>query len=301
MVEGFAGVGDEVDVGERKGGVGTGVVGDPAGGEVGEARAVDGARDRQDVFDFPGVAAGRFDHGGEVGFDFAPAGAGEEGDPGLGGVEVVVGGVGLAGDGREGEFGEGVADELGVDVAIAVKGGFEGEDGEHLRDALLDPAEAASFPSPELGGDEPDDGNVEPLEVLGEAEVDVGEVDEDGGSGWRGVDGCDKFAILGVDVGGVADDFGDAHVGDVFCADDAVLTGCGHLLAAEAGEGGVREGLGQSADDLGAVVVAGGFAGGEEDRDGGSGYEDSLRCVRRAHLGFISGRRWNLASDQEQG
>ena len=132
VVEGFASVGDKVNVGELEGGIGSGIVGDPAGGEGGQAGAVDGGGYGEDVFDVPGVATGHFDHGGEVGLDLAPAGAREKGDPGFGGVEVVVGGVGFAGDGGEGEGGEGVAHEFGGDLPVAVEGGFEGEDDEHL-------------------------------------------------------------------------------------------------------------------------------------------------------------------------
>ncbi len=280
MVEGFAGVGDEMDVGKRERWISTGVVGDPAGYEVGEAFAVDGGGYGEDVLGgcsgYGGEAAGHLDHGGEVGFDLAPAGAGEESDPRLGGIEVVVGGVGFAGDGGQGEFGEGMADKGGVDVAVAVEGLLEGEDDEHFGDALLDPAKTASLPGPKLGGDEPDDGYLELLEVLGEAEVDVGEVDEDGGGGWVLVDGADELAVLAVDEGGVADHLGDAHVGDVFGADDAGLAGGGHLDAAEAGEGGGGQGGAEGVDDGCAVVVSGGFAGGEEDRDGTGGDGDSL-------------------------
>ena len=165
VVKGFAGVGDEVNVGEGNVGIGAGEVGDPAGGEVGEAGAGfsggEGGGYGEEVLGVAGEAASHLDHGGEVGFDLAPAAAGEEGDPGPGGVEVVVCGVGLAGDGGQGEMGEGVADEGSVDVAVAVERGFEGEDDEHAVDALLDPAEAAPLPGPELGGDEPEDGDVE--------------------------------------------------------------------------------------------------------------------------------------------
>ena len=91
-----------------------------------------------------------------------------------------------------GGFGEGVADELGVDAAVAVEGLFEGEDDEHFADALLHPAEAAALPGPELRGDEPDDGDAGGVEVSGEAEVDVGEVDEDGDGGLVALDGGDE-------------------------------------------------------------------------------------------------------------
>ncbi len=185
------------------------------------------------------VAHGELVEGREVGADFFPAAAGEEGDPGLVGVEAVLGGVGFARDGGGWEFGEGVAYELGLDVAGLVEGLLEGEDDEHAVYAFLDPAEAGALPGPELGADEPDHGDACVVEVLGEAEVYVGEVDEDGDV-WAGsADAADEFAVAGVDVGDVAEDFGDAHDGYVFGADDAVLA-CGlHLGSAEAGVGGV--------------------------------------------------------------
>jgi hypothetical protein len=95
----------------------------------------------------------------------------------------------------------------------------------------------------------------------GEAEVDVGEVDEDGERWRRALDGADERAVLRVDVEGVAQDFGDAHVGDVFGADDALLAGGFHGRAAQAGEGGGRYTGAEFGDDLGAVVVAGSFTG----------------------------------------
>jgi hypothetical protein len=48
-------------------------------------------------------------------------------------------------------------------------------------------------------------------------------------------------------------------MGDVFGADDALLACCFHCRAAEAGEGGGGDAAVEFGDDLGAVVVAGGF------------------------------------------
>jgi hypothetical protein len=62
----------------------------------------------------------------------------------------------------------------------------------------------------------------------------------------------------------MANDLGDAHVRYVFGADDAGLAGFLHEGSAEAGERGCREGFAQGVDEFGAVVVAGGFACGEE-------------------------------------
>ena len=167
--------------------------------------------------------------------------------------------------------GQGVAYEFGVDLAVAVEGGFKGEDDEHAVDALLDPAQAAALPGPELRADEPEDRDAEAFAVFGEAEVDVGEVDEDGEGGAIALEAGDELAILGEDEGGVAEDFCDAHVGYVFGADDAALA-CGlHGGAAEAGEGGGWDAGAEFGEDGGAIVVAGGLAGGEEDARVGVG------------------------------
>ena len=85
--------------------------------------------------------------------------------------------IGFAGDGGQGEGGEGVADEFGVARAGAVERGFERKDDQHAVDKPLHPAQAAALPGPELRADKPEDRDAEALAVHGEAEVDVGEVD----------------------------------------------------------------------------------------------------------------------------
>jgi hypothetical protein len=117
------------------------------------------------------------------------------------------------------------------------------------------------------------------MEMSGETEVDVGEVDEDGDVGARAAEGADEAAVARVDVGDVAEDLGDAHDGDVFGADDLLLALGEHGVAAEAGEGGGGKASAQGGDELGAVGIAGGFAGGEEDArvgGGGDGFSLSL-------------------------
>jgi hypothetical protein len=100
-------------------------------------------------------------------------------------------------------------------------------------------------------------------------------------------DGGDEAAVFGVDGGHVTDDLGDAHVGYVFGANDAVETGGFHLAATEAEGGEVREAGAEFSDDLGAVVVAAGFAGREEDarigvgRDGTSVDFSGGDCMAR--------------------
>jgi hypothetical protein len=170
-----------------------------------------------------------------------------------------------------------VADELGVDTALAVEGLLEGEDDEHLGDALLDPAKPAALPGPELRRDKPNDGDAGAIKVTGEAEVHVREVDEDGDGGALATDGAGEAAVAGIDVWDVAEDLGDTHDSDVFGADDLLLMLTCHLSAAETGEAGAGDAGAEGGDDLGAVGVAGGFAGREEDaRVGGSGDASSL-------------------------
>ena len=83
-----------------------------------------------------------------------------------------------------------MADELGLNAALAVELLFKGEDDQHAVDIFLDELDAVLLPGPELRADEEDDGNAEAVQLLGELEVDVGEVDEDGDvgtalRGWR--------------------------------------------------------------------------------------------------------------------
>jgi len=175
-----------------------------------------------------------------------------------------------------------VTGERRVDVTVAVKGLLEGEDNHHAIDALLDPAEAAALPCPELRADEVDDGYVESFELASEAEVDVGEVDEDGGGGAALFDGGYESAVGTVDARGVFDDLGDSHVRYVFGADDALLACRFHLAAAQAEESGAGMAAEEFSDELCAVVIAGGLAGREEDgRVGGGGDGTSVDSSRR--------------------
>ena len=149
-----------------------------------------------------------------------------------------------------------MADKLGVDAALAVEGLFEGEDDQHLGDPLLDPAKAPALPGPELRRDEPDDRDAGAVKVVREAEVHIREVDEHSDRGTVSADGADETAVTGIDVRDVAEDFGDAHDGDVFGADNLPLMMTGHLNTAEASEGGVGKTGAEGGDDLGAVGVA---------------------------------------------
>ena len=102
--------------------------------------------------------------------------------------------------------------------------------------------------------------------------MDVGEVDEDGDVWLAGADGLAELVELGVDAGEMADDFGDAHDGHVFRADDAIEAGGDHAISAHAEEicglAGVCELALEGLNEECAVVFAAGFAGRDEEGGG---------------------------------
>ena len=134
---------------------------------------------------------------------------------------------------------------------------------------FLDQADAVFLPCPELGADEEDDGNAEIVELLGELEVNIGEVDEDGNIGPALADSALEAAEFAVDAGQVADHFSDSHNRHIFRPDND-LEPCGsHALAAHAEESsGLTRGgktLLERLDQEGAVMLATGFARRDED------------------------------------
>ena len=272
MVEGIAGVRNEVKIRKRRWGVAVDRL-EPAAGLTLYPNGVKSRGDRDDEFVFLAEAGCPVEHSRQICDDFFCPASRKKRDPLFVWVEAVLLRIGFAGDCRKWQLGQGMAYELGIDSTGAVERLFERKDDHHAADPLLHPTEALSLPCPELRADEVDDGDVEFFELAGEAEVDVGEVDQDGYVRTALFDGSDELAILAVDEGGVPDDLGDAHVGNVFGAHNAVLAGVGHFLAAEAEELGVRRAGAEFGNDLGTVVIATGLAGGEEDSRIGCRYD----------------------------
>jgi len=115
---------------------------------------VEGGREGNQKFEAAGVGgrevAGGLEHFGQVVADLFGAAAGSR--P----IQVVVGSRPLAAAnsarlmvGRAGR--RGVADEFGIDGALAVEGFFKGEDDQHAADVALNELDAVFFPGPELG------------------------------------------------------------------------------------------------------------------------------------------------------
>src|SRR5580692_7821329 len=175
VVERGAGVVDEVD----------GEILALAGGEasdLGTLGNVERGCKRHDELEVRGgLGAGQQVRGGkhlrQVVRNLTWAAAGEHGDPGFGGVECVACGELFAGDGGQRQLSEGMADELGVDAALAVERLLEREDDQHAADVLLHQLDAVFLPGPQLRTDEENYRHAEAVELFGEPEVDLGEVD----------------------------------------------------------------------------------------------------------------------------
>ncbi len=165
----------------------------------------------------------------------------------------------VARDGRQRQIGERVADEVDLDSMAAVEVDFKREDDQHARDVLLDALDAALLPCPQLRTDEVDDRDVEGMQGFSEAQVDVREVDEDGYVRALASQAGFEPAELGVDFRHVANDFGDAHVGDVFRADNAAKAEGFHAKAAESEAVGIGIETMDGFDKLRTVMFAAGF------------------------------------------
>jgi len=162
-----------------------------------------------------------------------------------------------------------MANKGDLDPVIAIERLLEREDDEHLRDVFLDELDAVFFPGPELRAYEEDDRDAETVELFGELEVNVRKIDEDCDIRPVTAYGGLEAAEFAIDTGKVADDFRDAHYGDIFRSDDAGESSPDHARTAHADKRGVTTGQGelvaQLVDEKRAVVLAAGFSGGDED------------------------------------
>ena len=89
---------------------------------------------------------------------------------------------------------ERVADEFCGDSGVTVELFFEREDAESKREAAADDSNTPGTPRPELRADVVGVAHAAPFEFASKAEMEAGEVGEDGESGFALLSGCDKFA-----------------------------------------------------------------------------------------------------------
>src|SRR5271166_1710175 len=127
-----------------------------------------------------------------------------------------------------------MSDEGGVDSAIAVELFFKRKDHERFVDVVAEQADSSLTPCPELRGDIVDGGDAALFHLAGDAPVEGGRVDDDGEVGLALVGFREEMFVEAVDFWQVAEDFGDADYGEVFCVDDRVASGGAHAVSADA-------------------------------------------------------------------
>jgi hypothetical protein len=263
--------GDDSGVGGGEGVVG--LVGDDAQGEVaGPALAESccrwgvapggGGDDKLGAgFDVVDAQAGFAQHR-QVLAKFGGAAAGKNRDERFFGMEVVSGAERGAVESWLDVTNERVTDEFCGDAGVGVELFFEGEDAQGLLEAAADDPYTPRPPCPKLGADVVGVGDFAEFEFAGEAEMEAGEIGEDG-EGWFSVlRGVDEFSH-GADEGReMAEDFGDTDDGDFGVVGDDVDAGGAHLRAAHAEDFYVGALLERGGEARG-VHVARSFAGGE--------------------------------------
>ena len=127
-----------------------------------------------------------------------------------------------------------MADESGVDSVAAIKTLFKWKNAESAGEATLDDPCAPGPPCPELRRDEIDARNIVPIEAASEAQMETGEVCEDGEFWFSGDGGFDDFVEGVAENAELLDYFADAHYGYVGGICDEFDSGFSHLRAAHA-------------------------------------------------------------------
>ncbi len=176
-------------------------------------------------------------------------------------VEMMLGSVVIAVDGRLRQVGQGMADKGGVHSAVAIELFFEWKDHQRFVDVFADEANASLAPCPELRRDVVDDWDAALLHLTRHAPVEGWRVDDDGEIGLALVGFLDQMLEQAVDLGEMAEDFGDADDREILGVDDRVAAGGAHAVSADAEKFELRVAAVQSFDELRAVHFSGSFAG----------------------------------------
>ena len=176
------------------------------------------------------------EHFGQVVANLLGSAAWQKADPATGRSDVVLLRKLLTANCGERQVGQRVPHELSFHTVLAVELLFKGENYKHLVDILLDELDAMLFPCPQLRTDEKNYRDSEMVELLGELEVNVREIDEHSDVGPLRADGGLQAAKFAIDPRQVADDLGDSHDRHIFRADYALEAGIDHARAAHSNE-----------------------------------------------------------------
>lgn len=206
----------------------------------------------------------RFHHGGQVHADLLAAATGEQGDPVLVGIELVLGGELGAGQGERSHVGERVADVFGVHATVAVPLLFEGKDDQGFFHPLAHAFHAALAPGPELRANVIDDRDAAGVHFASCPEIEGGGIDEDGAAGLAALSLAHQPAEERVDLRDPGKDLGDADDGELAGVHDGVAASAAHGLATDAEELELGEAAAERVDEGCAVHLARGLTGGDQ-------------------------------------
>ena len=134
-------------------------------------------------------------------------------------------------------IGKGITDIFDVDIETGVKGRLKREDGGKTVDDFGDTLHPSAPPRPDLRADIIEDGNAKLPGNSGEAQIEIGEIDEDEKI-WtlRSLQNRLEALKSPPDGGEVSDHFDNPHDGNGFAGDDDLATGRGHSFPADAEE-----------------------------------------------------------------
>ena len=165
---------------------------------------------------------------------------------------------------RPRELDEGMAHERDRDSRLAVERLLEGEDHDHLRDALPDRPHPAAAPRPDLRRDVVDDRDAAPLQLARESEVEVRVVHEHGDGRPVAVHLLEDGAEHRAQVAQVAEHLEKPHHGQVADVGEEAAALGPEPVAAEAEHLEGAHLIAQVTDEVAGVQVARGLAAGDE-------------------------------------
>ena len=203
---------------------------------------------------------------GQVAADLVFPASGHQGDEGPGRIQPAVPEkfVPAAPDPKTLE--QGMPDVTMGDARPGVDSLFEGEDEEHFADDAFDRLQAAFSPGPNGRADIIKDGDAGLNQPPGQAEVEIGGIDQDGRgrTAGRGLGRQPPEDLP--DAGNVLDDFGQAHHRQAVHRDEDIHPGVGHVRSPDAEELGPGIEQPEFADETRAVIFPGFLSGHDEDR-----------------------------------
>ena len=182
----------------------------------------------------------------------------------------------LARQGRAAAVGQRMPDIGDGNAVIAEKCLFERKDTEQPVDDAAHGFDAAFAPGPDLRGDQPDHRDAEPFEFPGGAEMEIRGIRENRHSGFSLGRGMDQLPEAPPDAGQMRNHFDDPDDGQVLGPHDGFDAGFAKVGSGATEKCGVGPAAAEFGDELGGIVIARSFSGGDQmDRGGWDKFQNS--------------------------